>query len=290
MILDKLRDVALREPCEAVLFSGGVDSTAVAYVHAPGRPLLINVQLLGGGGSDVQYAVAAAEALGMPLVVRYVTVEEALGAVAEVVKILRVFNPMEVVNCAAVYIGLLEAKMRGFSRVCTGDGGDELCIGYDFMLRKGVDELASYLRQMRGRWYFCSFDIGKALGVSVKAPFLEIEEFLMSIPLEEKIKCGVGKCLLRLELEKALGGVGRRRKDPIEVGSGFKKLYDVLAARGREVHVDIPVKGAARYLYHLFRNMGLSYARGGARPCPVCGAETDGRYCKMCGWYAGNPA
>ena len=51
---------------------------------------------------------------------RFVSREETLKAVHEVVRILRIFNPMEVVNCAAVYVALSEAKLRGAGRSSPG--------------------------------------------------------------------------------------------------------------------------------------------------------------------------
>jgi len=57
--------------------------------------------------------VPVARKLGHPLLLRFVSREETLKAVHEVVRILRIFNPMEVVNCTAVYVALSEAKLGG---------------------------------------------------------------------------------------------------------------------------------------------------------------------------------
>ena len=207
MILEALKRRVEEAPCDVVLASGGVDSTAVALAHRMLglKPLLINVQYLEKPGDDLQYVVPVARRLGFPLLVRFVSKEEALEAVQEVVRILRVFNPMEVVNCAAVYVALREAKLRGAKRACTGDGGDELCVGYGYMLKMPLEELKDYMRRLPQTWSFCAFKIGEALGLDVASPFLQNVELLLSIPVEEKVKCGMGKCLLRAELAEALG-------------------------------------------------------------------------------------
>jgi asparagine synthase (glutamine-hydrolysing) len=64
--------------------------------------------------------VPVARKLGHPLLLRFVSREETLKAVHEVVRILRIFNPMEVVNCTAVYVALSEAKLRGAGRSSPG--------------------------------------------------------------------------------------------------------------------------------------------------------------------------
>ncbi|ACB39471.1 asparagine synthase C-terminal domain-containing protein [Pyrobaculum neutrophilum] len=284
MIVERLAESVARRPCDAIAFSGGLDSTAVALAHVKlgHRPLLVNVQLAESPGTDAPHAVEAARRLGLPLVVRYVPMWEALAAVEEVVKAIKLFNPMEVVNCSVQYIALKLARDLGAGTVCTGDAGDEICVGYSFMLAKPREELARYMDP--SRWYFCSFDLAKALGVEVKAPFLEAAQHLLSIPIEEKTKCGLGKCLLRQEL----GDLGQRRKDPAEVGSGFRALYKALEELGRRAEVDLHLDGPARYLYHIYRRAGLTYPKARRNPCPRCGAELDDkRYCKMCGYYGG---
>ena len=286
-IIDRLAGAVARAPCEAVLASGGIDSTAVVAAHARLglRPLLVSVQLLESPGDDLAHVQAVAARLEVPLAVRFVTRGEALEAVREAVRILRVFNPMEVVNCAAIYAALAEARARGVRRACTGDGGDELCIGYSYMLRMPLGELREYVRRLPERWRFCSTELGRALGVEVRAPFLEIADFLLSLPVEEQVRCGAGKCLLRAELERVVGELAWRRKSPVEAGTGFSALYGILAEMGRGVAADIPVEGAARYLYHVYRSLGYSYPRGVRSPCPVCGHELSGGYCPMCGFF-----
>ncbi len=288
MILAALRKAIEEKPCDAVLASGGVDSTAVALAHVDVglRPLLITVQYLENPGDDLTYVLRVATRLGLPLVARFVTRLEAVAAAEKVVQILRVFNPMEVVNCAAVYVALTEAATRGVRRVCTGDGGDELCVGYSYMLRMSIQELKKYVQQLPARWSFCSFKIGEALGIEIVAPFLEVVDILLSIPVEEKVKCGVGKCLLRAELAEKVGhDVAWREKSPLEKGTGFLALYKILAEMSRGFEVDIPVEGAARYLYRVYRQAGYTYPKGLKNPCPICGHELIDSYCPMCGFY-----
>jgi asparagine synthase (glutamine-hydrolysing) len=48
-------------------------------------------------------------------------------------KVIKTFDPMEIRNSAAVYIGMREAKKDGNSTILTGDACDELFAGYSFL-------------------------------------------------------------------------------------------------------------------------------------------------------------
>lgn len=285
-----LREAAAEAQCDSVLLSGGLDSSTVAWAlrEAGLRPVAFNAQYAPKPGTDVPYLLEVARQLGLRTVIVWASEEEAVRAAEEVVGILRVFNPMEVVNCAAAYLAMRAAAEMGARRICTGDGGDELFAGYSFMHKLPPRELDEYIRRLTETWYFCAFDVGKALGLEVQAPYLHprVVEYALSVPAEEKVRGGYGKYLVRRQFEGLLPReVVWRRKDPLEVGSGFAALYDVLAKRGEGYEADIPVAGAARYLYKAFRERGLSYERGTRSPCPVCGHEMRGGYCPMCGHY-----
>jgi asparagine synthase (glutamine-hydrolysing) len=287
-----LAEAASRARCDGVLLSGGLDSATVAWAlrRAGLRPVGFNTQYAPAPGADLPHLLEAAKALRLRVVVSWVGEEEAVKAAEDVVGVLKVFNPMEVVNCAAAYVSIKAAAEMGVRRVCTGDGGDELFAGYEYMSRMGPRELDEYIRRLAGGgWYFCAFDVGRALGVEVQAPYLDLEvvRYALSIPAEEKVRDGVGKYIVRRQFQGLLpDSIVWRRKDPIEVGSGFSALYDVLARRAEGYAADIPVQGAAKYLYRAFRERGLTYERGGEPQCPVCGYRLRDGYCRMCGYYA----
>ncbi|MBP1450020.1 MAG: asparagine synthase C-terminal domain-containing protein [Thermoproteus sp.] len=281
---------ASRAGCDGVLLSGGLDSTTVAWAlrRAGLRPVAFNTQYAPSPGADVPYLLEAARAFGLTVVLSWATEDDALRAVDEVVGILKVFNPMEVVNCAAAYISMRAAVELGVRRICTGDGGDELFAGYGYMISMRPEELEQYIKRLTKRWHFCAFDVGKALGLEVHAPYLdpEVVDYALSVPASEKVRDGVGKYVVRRQFEGILPAeIVWRRKDPLEVGSGFKALYDVLAKLSEGAEADVPVSGAAKYLYRLFKRRGLAYEKDRENPCPVCGYRLEGGYCRMCGYY-----
>lgn len=281
---------ASRAGCDGVLLSGGLDSATVAWALVEGgfRPKAFNAQYAPAPGTDLPYALEAARALRLRLTVIWADDEEAVKAAEEVVGILKVFNPMEAVNCAAAYISMRAAAELGVRRICTGDGGDELFAGYSYMHKLPPRELDEYIRRLTKNWYFCSFDIGRALGVEVAAPYLdpEVVQYALSVPAEEKVKDGVGKYIVREEFKGLIpDSILWRRKDPLEVGSGFAALYEVLAKRAEGYKADIPIAGAAKYLYKAFKERGLRYEKDSEAPCPVCGHRLKDGYCPMCGYY-----
>lgn len=271
MIIEALSKYAV---CDAVLLSGGLDSSAVALaaVRRGLRPHAVTVSLR-GCRRDLPYAQYVASALGLPLAVRLASIEEALEAAEALVEALGVFNPMEVVNCAVQHLAMEVAKKLGARRVCTGDGGDELLLGYSFYQTLPPDQLEEKRREVVERWDFCGFKIGARMGLDVVAPFTEeeVKKLLLSIPAAEAL----GKRPLREELRPHLPQVAEREKTPMEAGSCFAELYAEMRRRaGDEV----------AYLKRLYEAAGLSYPKS-PDGCPRCGYARFQRYCKICGYY-----
>ena len=100
-------------PCEgdAVLMSGGLDtSIVVALASKRGGLRGYTVALTGFPAPDVVYASVVAKRFGVRHAVLFCTVEEALKAVKEVIRVLGTFDPMEVRNSVPVYLGLKLAR------------------------------------------------------------------------------------------------------------------------------------------------------------------------------------
>ncbi|MEM4674557.1 MAG: asparagine synthase-related protein [Pyrobaculum sp.] len=263
----------MKPQCDAVLLSGGIDSTYVLWkaVEAGARPHAFTVELR-GCGVDLPYAMYTARRFSVPLTILSVGLDEALRAAEEVVAVLQVFNPMEVVNCAAVYIAIKEAASWGHRVVCTGDGGDELYLGYSFYL-KYLDRLEEKRREVLSNWSFCSFAIGRSLGVAIEAPFTSPEavQAALAVPAH----AALGKRPLREALKQIAPEVAQREKTPLESGTCFNRLYTAMRkAAGDEL----------TYLKQVYQRLGLSYITS-PDGCPRCGYAGFKKYCPMCGYY-----
>jgi len=260
--------------CDGVLLSGGIDSTLVAYAarrrgHAP---IGIAVSLVGCQG-DLPFALYAAVRLSIPLSIVQVKIGEAFDYVERAMEVLKSFNAMELVNCAVQYVGLERARDLGLRRVCTGDGGDELFLGYSFYYKYPLHMLEEKRGAIVANWRFCSRQIAQAMGLEAVLPLTEDEvvKFALSLPAVEVL----GKKPLREALKDVVPLIAARRKTPLEEGSCFNRLYEEMEKKAGSPYA---------YLRRLFKAKGFQYPRG-VGGCPRCGYVPFDGYCPMCGYY-----
>jgi asparagine synthase (glutamine-hydrolysing) len=304
--LRKLVDVAVeRNSASGVLLSGGLDSSVVAAVAS--RTLkLTGVTVSLKNAPDVKFSNIVAEKFGIDHILLPIDERIAEVATQEAVKIMKSFDPMEIRNDATILIGLRAAKDHGIDEVMTGDAGDELFAGYNFLFGRSHDDLVKSLRNMWKVMRFASASIGKSLGMKVKMPFLEqtLKEFAMSIDPELKIRKEHDQTYGKWILRKAFGDllpsvIVWRTKMPIERGSGTSILPDYFSSK---ISDDEFSKKAKEYLQssgvhirdkeHLFyyetyeKEFGMPRGFGeGSKICRGCGAYVlevmD--FCRTCG-------
>jgi asparagine synthase (glutamine-hydrolysing) len=288
--------------CDCLLLSGGVDTTFIAASTAR-RGHRFNLALTStyrGMGEDVRYAAHVAERLELRhLVVEYSDLEAEEG-LEDVLSTLKTFDPVEVRCSLSVYMALRRALAEGCRRVATGDGADELFIGYDFLLSKPPSYVDAWVRGVVGRWRFSSVELGRRLGLEVIPAYAG--RGVVELALKAPYSCKVleargrlwGKALMRLWLEgEGFEGVAWRLKDPIDSGSGSKALSSKWALEASRGGFDEALKdglslpsGSHVYLYARFKRLGLRIPKPslGEKPCPVCGAPLEAT-CRFCGAY-----
>ena len=229
-----------------ILLSGGVDSAAVleAFVQALGglRPAVALTVLCDSSATDRPYSAAIA-AQHAPHGLRHVTIEcaaqELLGAPLDLcVRALGTFDGMELRNSVVVARALGEAKRLGLEYVLTGDAADELLGGYSFSWSAPEPAWSLKRKELCAGWFFSAPVLAKALGLKLVSPFLD-PDFVQWALTQGKAACVgelelearpgdprerrlTGKLPLRAAFPESLSA--RRRKDPIEVGSGSALL------------------------------------------------------------------
>ncbi|MGC9072108.1 MAG: asparagine synthase C-terminal domain-containing protein [Acidilobus sp.] len=288
--------------CDCILFSGGIDTSLVALsaVMAGLRPRLITV--LYRGARDEVYASHVAQQLGLSISFVRSSEEKSLRCVDEALVAMETIDPIEVISASAVCAGLSKAKELGCKCVATGDGGDELFIGYDFLLGKGIDELRDWLKRVVDHAFFNSAPMGAHLGLRVVLPLYS--QRAKEIAARSLDSCSVrslngrpyGKFLLRLALAvHGLDMVAWRPKDPITRGSGVELLLSALRGRigineslalSRSLNIILPSRAHA-YLLRRRLELGapLPPRASGANACPICGRAMRGSHCPFCGAY-----
>lgn len=295
-LLSLLREALGRLSPDGILLSGGMDSGLLACLNPSLRAVTVKLE---DEARDSPYLDILKRALGIQVEEVRVTFEEALGAIPEVVRILRSFDPA-LPNDLAVYFGLKALAKRGIKRVATGDGGDELFGGYGYMM--DLEDLEGYQRELLPHLSFSSSPIGEALGIEVVRPYLEppVIDFALRLPRQWKIREENGRRWGKWVLRKALGRFLLpefvwQEKRPLEVGSGMTALRGRIAQgitdeELREKERQYGVRFLCKehlYFYEVYREVVGEIPRPapGEVPCPYCGAgrPRGRRHCRICG-------
>jgi asparagine synthase (glutamine-hydrolysing) len=292
VLRSSLRRAVEESPAEVLFFSGGLDTSILAAL-SPSTPALH--VCLEEGGEDLPYAEQTARTLGLSLTVRRVSVEEALDALPEVIRIRRTFDPA-LPNDLALYFAFAEARSMGFGSGMTGDGADELFAGYSYMFDQ---DLASYIPWLAQRLHFSAEEFGEWFGMEVSQPYLNraVVDLALAIPPELKVReeNGVrfGKWILRKAFEGDLPPhLCWQNKRPIEVGSGFRRLRETVTEMITDEDWAAPVRFFTcdqPYYYRLYRQVvgKIPPPAPGETACPACGAgmPPEARHCRVCGYY-----
>lgn len=295
----ELSSIVSRETsgCDCALLSGGIDTTFVVLSHS--RKTRLNAITVDLGGPDVYYARLVASRLGLRHILRSPGIESFARAVDRVVEMLRIIDPVEVAADAVHLISLETAKREGCGCVLTGDGGDELFLGYNFLLGLPESKLREWLDKVIAGAWLPTVWIGRKLGLEVVAPLYsdEAKELVRRLPMECLIdrSKGYGKLLLRIFIANAgLDEVAWRRKEPVTSGSGSLRLLKQLAESSsipeELVRDTLGFAPPSRpHLYLAWRLVSRTTppppCREASRRCRICSRCLDRGFCRFCGAY-----
>jgi asparagine synthase (glutamine-hydrolysing) len=290
----KLTEAVERGRADGILLSGGLDTSILAFVARPS--VGFTVALKSSLASDLVYSEKVAKLLRMQHKKMEFTTEEALATLPEVIKILKTFD-LALPNDLAIYFALKLTRESGISSVMTGDGADELFAGYSYMAELPLEDLERYIRRLSKNWHFSANELGRALDVEIKQPFLDEDfvRFVLEISPELKVKDGVGKYILRKSFEDLIpADIVWRRKEPIEYGSGSTKLREVIDSmvtdgefQSARNEVDIKFLNKEHLFYWRIYNKvvgEIPKAGDDEISCPCCGASMGKYHCPTCGF------
>ena len=293
---------------DSIALSGGLDSSILAFCsnHKNMRAIVTVTQDF--PSTDLMYSQLVARQIGLQLDVKMASIVDLTSAIEDTIRILKVFNPIEIRNSIVMYITMKIAKEKGYSSIITGDGADELFAGYSFFLRKQGTELQKDLERIWKIMHFPTQQLGHSLGVGVESPFLneKVVEYAKSISADLKVHeeggTKFGKWILRKAFEKRLPeSITWRKKSPMQDGSGTSGLTsffenviidsvfeDKVKLYLETEKVKLVSKEAMCY-YEIYGKyydppalLGSSKFR-----CPVCQGvkEPDSHFCRMCGSF-----
>ena len=302
-----LSDAILECDSKCISLSGGLDSSILACLLKKNISAVCIISKE-SPGNDLTFSQMIAKKFSIPIKIKIVDIDELLFAVNETIKILKVFNDIEIRNAVVMYLSLQAVKKNGFSSVITGDGADELFAGYNFWLRMNKDDVQNDLKRIRKIMHFSTQEIGKKLGIKVESPFLneKVIDFAQSLSLDYKINIQkgekYGKWILRRTFEKKIpDSIVWRKKSAMQDGAGTSglinlfstmlsnKFYDEQTKRIKEhEHVIIKSKESL-YYYMIYRKYFdvPSSLHSSKSKCPRCQykIELDSKFCRMCGAF-----
>ena len=296
-----------RNKAEAILLSGGLDTSIVAALASKqGLLRAYTIALEGAPSPDIKYANLMAEHLGLNHKLHIFGVEELMENLPEVVRTLRVFDPMEIRNSAAVYIGMKEAKKDGISAFLTGDACDELFAGYSFLFNLGPSELSASLKRLWNVMSFSAVPMAQSLGMVAKIPFLDPEVKQLASRLDPSVLVVVqggqkwGKWIVRKAFEDLLPSqITWRVKTPIEYGCGTTTLPQIFDKRisddefrekQKQIKAadNVTIRDKEHLVYYeIFHRVFGDRLKTTGRTCPQCHYEvrSDATFCRTCGAY-----
>jgi len=304
-----------RNHAEALLLSGGLDSSILASILRPQYSLAAG---FGRAAPDLVYARQVAERYSKHHVEVVFGQNKMAELVEQVIRIFRTFDPIEIRNSAVALAGLEWAKSDGYSNVMTGDGGDELFAGYNYFSRYHSDmqRFDSELQRLWQIMHFSSIKLGEYIGIEVKTPFLDekFASFAKLISVNEKVGehdgKKWGKFILRRCFEPTLGSLVWRPKLAQEQGAAtdhyeqhIEEMIDDLTFANKkriaqeQEGVRIRSKEHLHY-YAIFRSyfpppkeeeeeegeVGHHTCRSRCSDCLGCIAP-DARFCRKCGAF-----
>jgi asparagine synthase (glutamine-hydrolysing) len=290
-----LDEIIKRNPYQGLLFSGGLDTSILAGLNSSVIAITVSLE---SWSDDIPYSESLAELLKMEHYHRRVSIDEAIEAIPETIRILKSFDPA-IPNDLAVYFGLKFAKKLGIDRIATGDGSDELFGGYSFM--RDIDDLEGYIKRIAEKMNFSSNDIGDFFGVRIIQPFIDkdIIDFVLHIPVDLKIRRYNGKIWGKWILRKAFEGtlpedIVWQSKRPLEYGSGMNRLRQVVSDKVsneefKENTTFISFLNKEHYYYYkIYKEVvgEIPKPKADEKECPGCGAgmKKDGFHCGVCGY------
>jgi asparagine synthase (glutamine-hydrolysing) len=307
--LQKLISDAVRDcKSKCIALSGGLDSTILAICLNDKKVNAFTTITKDFPSTDLVYSQLVAKQIGFPLEVQTATIEQLLFAIDKTIKILKVFNPIEIRNAIVMYMTINMIKKRGYSSIITGDGADELFAGYAFFQRMIGTELQQDLERIWQVMHFPTKTIGDSMNVNVEMPFLndKVVEYAKSISPDLKVHDEkgkkFGKWILRKSFERTLPeAIIWREKSAMQDGSGttgltsfFDNLIsdsvfkDKLSLYFETEKVRLGSKETL-YYYEIYRkyydppaSLGVSKSR-----CPECNGEIQAgsHFCRMCGSF-----
>lgn len=215
--------------------SGGLDSSTLAALVHPHVRIFHTFAAGLSGAPDLEFAREVAEFIKSKHHETIVSVDEMLKVLPNVIYNLESFDALLVRSSITNY---LVGKMASdyVSEVFSGEGGDELFAGYDYLKSLDISQLADELIDITSRLHNTALQrvdrSASGHGTVAHTAFLdpEVVDFAVRIPVTYKLHDGVEKWILRHAIEGKLPErVLNRTKAKFWQGAGVGELLSQYA-------------------------------------------------------------
>lgn len=306
-----LRESVKRNKCNALLLSGGLDSSILAHILKPKKTFTVAWD---NQAPDLPYARMVAHKYNTSHTELILSNKKDLFHILRaVIQGLKTFSPIDIRNSSVIYIGIMNAKKQGFADIMTGDGGDELFAGYNYLNRYFMDirRLDFELRRLWDIMHFSSVILAKTLDVEIKTPFLDDEFLNYAKSVDPAKKIGEfsgkmwGKFILRKCFLQELGNqIVWRPKLAQEEGAATVNLKNFLETQFDNISLRSKVEQARAegvtirdkehlYYYEAFRDYFPPPCEEDCfdARCPDCNGcvLSNTNYCGTCGAFPISP-
>jgi len=234
-----------------ILFSGGIDSTLIAYVckNMLKRDFVCYTAAVDeketgmSEAEDVIYAKKAAKELGLKLKIMKIKISDCESYIKRIVPLIEDTNVVKVGVAMPFFVACEEAKKDNVKVIFSGLGSEELFAGYERHKKSmniGSDinkECVSGLLKMYERDLYRDDTITMANSIELRLPFLDKEliRYSLKIPAKYKLDSENNKIIIRQAAEKL--GVPKefawRKKKAAQYGSKFDKAIEKLMEKNK---------------------------------------------------------
>ena len=212
------------------LLSGGLDSSAISAIARHHIKTLHTFAAGVNSAPDLFYAREVAEHIGSIHHEVVVTQQDLIAILPEVIYHLESFDPLLVRSSVTHYL-VSRLAADYVSAVFSGEGGDELFAGYEYLKSIPLEKLPVELRDIMLRLHNTALQrvdrCASAFGIIAYIPFLHpnVVRFALGIPPRYKIKNQEEKWILRCALENELPNhVLHRKKAKFWEGAGVNEI------------------------------------------------------------------
>ena len=261
-LLAKAIDKRIPKKKFGLLFSGGLDSTYLAYYLKQKKVKFTcyttALEMKENTAQDLVYALKAAKSIGLKLKVKKIPLSKIPAYLKKVVPLIEDNNVTKAGVALTFYAACEMAKKDGCKVIFSVLGSEEIFAGYE-RHKLSLDlnqECVSGLRKLFERDLYRDDVVTMHHGLELRLPYLDkdLVEYAIKIPFKYKIKDGQSKYILRsLAQEQGLSHeLAFRKKVAAQYGSRIDYALEKYTKQN-----NLPIKSAYTFQFYPRQNLRL---------------------------------